>query len=77
MGDVAALLGGLDHLADGGVRKVEQRQRRVGRVRERPSPALASSFFSLSAAFALLAMVILQRGRALALIARVVRHPDI
>ncbi len=29
MGDIAALLGGLDHLADGGVRKIEQRQRRI------------------------------------------------
>ena len=32
LGDVAALLGELDHLADGGVRKIEQRQRRVGRL---------------------------------------------
>ena len=30
IGDVAALLGALDHLLDGGIREVEQRQRRVG-----------------------------------------------
>ena len=34
IGDIAALLRALDHLLDGGVRKIEQRQRRVG-------PALA------------------------------------
>src|SRR5262249_26215945 len=32
MGDVAALLGGADELFDRGVGKVEQRQRRIGRV---------------------------------------------
>ena len=32
MGDVAALLGGLDHLLDAGVGEVEQRQRRLGRA---------------------------------------------
>ena len=32
MRDVAALLGGLDHLLDGGVRKIEQRQ---GGIRSR------------------------------------------
>src|SRR5262249_7471927 len=33
VGDVTAFLRRLDHLADGGVRKVEQRQRRIGRIR--------------------------------------------
>ena len=32
IGDIAALLGGLDHLLDGGVGEVEQRQRRIGRA---------------------------------------------
>ena len=33
VGDVAALLGGLDHLADAGVRQVQQRQRGIRRLR--------------------------------------------
>jgi len=32
IGDIAALLGALDHLLDGGVGQVEQRQRRIGRL---------------------------------------------
>ncbi len=37
VGDVAALLGGLDHLLDGGIGEIEQRQRHPGRLR-RPCP---------------------------------------
>ena len=32
IGDIAALLGGLDHLLDGGIGQVEQRQRRIRRA---------------------------------------------
>jgi hypothetical protein len=37
-GDEAALLGGLDHLLDGGIVEIEQRQRRLGRAFGRPFP---------------------------------------
>ena len=45
IGDVAALLGALDHLLDGGIGEVEQRQRRVG-----PAVAvlLGGLFFSVA-----------------------------
>ena len=39
VGDVAALLGLLDHLLDGGVGEVEQRQRRIGGLGRLLSPA--------------------------------------
>ena len=52
VGDVAALLRGLDHLADGGVRKIEQRQRRIG-VLGGILLRGSSSFFSLTATLAL------------------------
>ena len=59
VGDVAALLGVLDHLLDGGVGKIEQRQRAV-----RASPAVASFSFSgasLSLTLALVAVGTLGR----------------
>ena len=53
IGDIAALLGGLDHLLDAGVVKVEQRQRRV---RGAFGFFLAGSFSFASAAFAFVAI---------------------
>ena len=52
IGDVAALLGGLDHLLDAGIGEIEQRQRRVGRA----FGFLLGRFFLGPSAFAFVAI---------------------
>ena len=78
VGDVAALLGELDHLLDGGVGEVEQRQRRIGgRLPASPSRG-ASSFFSFWAALILVAIAISSaRLRAHSSMRASMRNPDV